>query len=127
MTSGFFGGAWEGGEVPGYNWLFSLPSFSLLAFFFLHCREEEQEGANREISRRVEMIMAPEAEGVQRGGVACVPLPHFLYFSFFFQFHFIRFRFVSFLLFSFPFFPVALSSSNANGKAASLKLSFLKE
>ena len=34
MTSGFFGGAWEGGEVPGYNWLFSLPSFSLLAFFF---------------------------------------------------------------------------------------------
>ena len=114
----------------GGSWLqlvVLVTEFFTLGLFFLHCREEEQEGANREISRRVEMIMAPEAEGVQRGGVACVPLPHFLYFSFFFQFHFIRFRFVSFLLFSFPFFPVALSSSNANGKAASLKLSFQKE
>ena len=118
MTSGFFGGAWEGGgEVPGYNWLFSLPSFSLLAFFFLHCREEEQEGANREISRRVEMIMAPEAEGVQRGGVACVPLPHFLYFSFFSNF--ISFDFVSFRFSCSPFL-FSLSRSRLRTQMARL-------
>ena len=108
------------GRGGGGSWLqlvVLVTEFFTLGLFFLHCREEEQEGANREISRRVEMIMAPEAEGVQRGGVACVPLPHFLYFSFFSNF--ISFDFVSFRFSCSPFL-FSLSRSRLRTQMARL-------